>query len=520
MDDTTKNRLIKKFLDLREQKKKVQAQILLNQLKAEDIRTLGQEMARRKQDQTALGNQSQKIDDAIDGLRNAYDSKIGAEENPVVQANAAPAPFVSPSGVPETPVEPRPVDLANAEPESAPEMPSPSSIPPEEPEAEPTDENGETEGETDSDNDQTRTDTETTQKEGADGKNAAAKVAETAEKVKKTEKLIAKLKNIKWLMALINSGWLVPVIIIAIVVAVAIAFAIAYPYLKGKGGKTPQIAAQPVKDRTWIDKTLLLTGDKEIQAALSDELFGKLKTELTDTKAKITDAETLASIDTVIAEIDTYMQGNPRDSAAGTKAITDLQAMMRQYYDKYPAFTNINIGYPFQPFTIAAYNSNPHTGTVWETDAKIKSHGTVTNLNEGNCDATDIFPSDSLAVLVDNKKVQYFHPIFTGKVSIQDNPAVGKVISITSGDWTARYILSSPLVTDGQNVMDVNTRLGTLVGKYLQLELIYKYGQTGETCVVANRMDRLLQPTSKVAPGEYTWNEIKKVIKLTGDGIY
>jgi len=281
--------------------------------------------------------------------------------------------------------------------------------------------------------------------------------------------------------------WIVVAIILG-VIALIILIAIFWGSITGIGkgpspfGQSFTQAADPLSDKDWIRKVLMMTGDKDVGKMLSNEVLDGLTYDLNTLKSESLDQTSKDKITQVLGLIESFKTS--RDEGVGNQIITGIKELENLILNISPFSTGMG-AWPIEKNILLAdttyFNRTPHKGTpTYPCSIKgnvCDGHRTYIQFKKDTCDAVDIMVPNGTPV----------HAAFGGKVTRNDSKA-GLRIEATDASIN-KYTATYAHMTDGKSVgSEVNK--DDVIGKVGEGHLHFELA-TNDRCVV-------------VTPQEYT----------------
>ncbi|MFA5926715.1 MAG: M23 family metallopeptidase [Patescibacteria group bacterium] len=283
----------------------------------------------------------------------------------------------------------------------------------------------------------------------------------------------------------------------------------------GVGGSTQQQNANLINDNNVITKVLLLNGDEDIKAVMTNDFFNKLRRELTDYRAATTSSEKQTKIDEIINEIGLYL--NDPTLEQGKKVISLCQEVLR--YQGIPVIAGVRTKKPLD--TIVGYNSALHGGEIINGKSagyhSLYAVGNTRDVGSGGiCDAVDLY-SGEVGVAV--------YPFFDGNVVkvFDDHPGPNreeqKVVVIESGRYRA-YLAHlrdvSKRAGDTVNIDESIGKTGKIGGSRPQvhLELLYKQNDGNYRCATTTDVDKIEAKQTSKPKGFFLWRTMANILNI------
>jgi murein DD-endopeptidase MepM/ murein hydrolase activator NlpD len=212
--------------------------------------------------------------------------------------------------------------------------------------------------------------------------------------------------------ALLSSApaWL-PVVLIILGILIIIGAVVIF--LKARqtpnaGGASPTIVADPITERPWFQKVLLLAGDQNIAQKMTDEILVGLETDLSGLERdmqrepyssypepiKIQIDQKIAEIRNLISRLRTTSVISTDRKTIVNEIVTKLEEIIKLfspapfYYSAGPGKTT---AYPVRPSTIRGYTNTLHCETRIRPSGDCGRHRTFHQFKKDTADAVDIF---------------------------------------------------------------------------------------------------------------------------------
>ena len=333
-----------------------------------------------------------------------------------------------------------------------------------------------------------------------------------------TEKTIKKAKaifnTIKIALAAVSTEvWIIVGIILLAVILFAIFFGIFYSRrsaVPNPDGKSITIQADPVKDKDWIRKILMMSGDAEITKIVSEEFLNGLKNDLTTLKTQLAgNQDALTKIDAILQEIENAKSANGTNKKdIATKIKTDINALTDSLYvvSTFPKAITTKLPLAVLSDTSSvSFNNHPHTGTPGHpcTDNACNAPSgwpahTYIQYEKNTCDAVDIKVGNDIDVFA----------AFGGKASIKDNSLWIEYADANKNKYTAVYAHINNKVADGATVK-AGDKIGTTGSGHLHFELA-----VNDKCIVLTPHETDQAINQQTPVGSLLWAKIAKTLNL------
>lgn len=240
---------------------------------------------------------------------------------------------------------------------------------------------------------------------------AAAKAGQAA--VKAIQATVAGIRNaVAAIGALFSSApaW-VPVVFIILGILIIVGAVVIF--LKARStpnanGASPTIAADPITERPWFQRALLLAGDQDIAQKMTEEILVGLETDLSGLEndmqrqpyssypegtknqisQKITEIRALISRFRTIKVVGTERKTIADEIVVKLKEIIELFSPAPFYYSTGPGKST---AYPVRPSTIKGYTNTLHCETRIRPSGDCGKHRTFHQFKKDAADAVDIF---------------------------------------------------------------------------------------------------------------------------------
>lgn len=329
----------------------------------------------------------------------------------------------------------------------------------------------------------------------------------------------------------LKAAWNLPqvriavLIIVAILLAIIIIVSIFAIFSNGSSpsatGKSAPQQVDPVADKEWINKVLMLTNDSEVTKTLTNEFLEKLKTDLTTLKAELSgNAELSTKIDNVLTIIDatTPLTGTERTKKA-TEIKNAIVAIAESLYSVVPV--TIETTWPLAQNLFGGavtFNFNSHIGTPGNpcgkginngqdvSCAKVKGKSARTFMQSmansaafskptNSCDAVDLKIPNGTPV----------YSVFAGKVVRKTSMEVRVESTINGKKYDAVYAhMSNTKKKD--DVVNKGEQLGVVGEGHLHFEFA-----VNDHCVVLSPTET---KSNQGKVGQALWAKMAVVLNL------
>lgn len=173
-------------------------------------------------------------------------------------------------------------------------------------------------------------------------------------------------------------------------------------------GASPTVAADPITERPWFQRALLLAGDQDIAQKMTEEILVGLETDLSGLESdmqrqpyssypettknqisqKITEIRTLISRFRTTTVVSTERKTMADEIVVKLKEIIELFSPAPFYYSAGPGKST---AYPVRPSTIKGYTNTLHCETRIRPSGDCGRHRTFHQFKKDTADAVDIF---------------------------------------------------------------------------------------------------------------------------------
>lgn len=312
--------------------------------------------------------------------------------------------------------------------------------------------------------------------------------------------------------ALMKSPWFwVVVAVLLVIIILVIAFSDSKNPNVDEAGKTETRTVEPLTDKEWIQKVLVLAGDGDVSKFLATDYLGGLSSDLTLLISQTRSPEVKTKAEEVQADI-TALKGaaDTAKKAVATKLLTDMKALGILMYDVSPFPADIETTSPIEIGAIQAdlFNTHTHVGTpaypcggsTGVSCNKQPNHGgrTFIQFTKNTCDATDIMVSGANVVAA-----------FSGKVVEKDE--LHFKIRLEKGGHTYEAVYAHLVNTpaDGETVTK-----GETIGKVGSAGHLHFELSVDNRCVVASPVEAAEATAAETKMGYVVWKKMVTVLRL------
>jgi len=345
------------------------------------------------------------------------------------------------------------------------------------------------------------------------GKQAGKQLADQAIKaVKKAaaqalKKLAVTFFSSPWGWAIIGS--IVGLIILLILVAIFWGSIMNMFHKVSTTGTTFTQAADPLKDKEWIQKLLLLAGDSTASQKINEEFLNGLTNDVSniekDFQLDDSGKNLIQSINETITALGNPNVENKEELAA--KLITDMTALVNKLRNNMPVYPGATQS--ILPGVEVTGGNTPHGLSFMVRESSPKQHNVVYESfgQVGLCDAVDmILPGDKQGTHPNA------FPIFAGKVIAKRN-LVGQTAQVLVVEDSNGYkALYTDIIDSAPNVGDnvsLDSPIGKVMNRLIHVQVSYK-----DICLVTTPADYYDWKKNGGPYGKYLLSHVKEVFKL------